>query len=194
MTSTLIVGHPDLSASRVNAALTAAALEAADVDVRILADLYPDGRLDVLAEQAALSAADQIVLLYPTYWYSTPAPLKPWLDEVLVRGWAYGTGEPGALAGKTLRVVTTTGGTALGYREGELHSFEYDAILAPLKATARRLGMLWGAPLVIHGVREIDDNALVDAGRHFRDVLAGTDEPDLRWALPDASPEGAALR
>jgi putative NADPH-quinone reductase len=194
VTTTLIVGHPDLSTSRVNAALAAAALETPSVEVRILADLYPSGRLDVLAEQATLSAADEIVLLYPTYWYSTPAPLKRWLDEVLLRGWAYGTGSPGALAGKFLRVVTTTGGAALGYREGELHSYEYEAILAPLKATAHRLGMLWRAPLVIHGVRELDESALDEVGRHLRAVLTGTQEPDIRWALPNGGSEAAVLR
>lgn len=195
MTTVLIAGHPDLSASRVNAALLAAALDLPTVDVRVLANLSPAAPLDVPAEQAALAAADDIVLLYPTYWYSTPAPLKRWLDEVLLRGWAYGTGGRGALAGKTLRIVTTTGGTALGYLPGELHSYEYDLILAPLKATAHRLGMRWRPPLVIHGVRELDEVALTAAAQHFRSVLAGSEEPDPRWALPPvADPETAVLR
>ena len=116
MSTALIVGHPDLTASRVNAALTAAAIGLPGVDIRILASLSANGAFDVKAEQAALSSADDIVLLYPTYWYSTPAPLKRWLDEVLQRGWAYGTGEPGALAGKSLRIVTTTGGSRSGLR------------------------------------------------------------------------------
>jgi len=126
VSTAVIVGHPDLTASRVNAALTSAAREASLVDVRVLTALYPDGAIDVRAEQAALETADHVVLLYPTYWYSPPAPLKRWLDEVMERGWAYGTGRPGALAGKTLRIVTTTGGEGAAYAPGELHSFEYD--------------------------------------------------------------------
>lgn len=176
MTTALIVGHPDLSASRLSAALTAAARPIPGVDVRILTERYPDGRIDVLAEQAALSAASDIVLLYPTYWYSTPAPLKRWLDEVLQRGWAYGTGGAGALAGKTLRVVTTTGGAEAAYRHGELHSFDYDAILAPLKATAHRLGMSWRPPLVVHGVRELDQQQIDDLTGRFVDVVGGRSE------------------
>lgn len=171
MSSALIVGHPDLPASRVSAALAEEAKRVPGVDVRILTDLYPGGGPDVLAEQSALSAADDIVLLYPTYWYSTPAPLKRWLDDVLVRGWAYGTGGAGALAGKSLRVVTTTGGAEAAYRPGELHSFEYDAILAPLKATAHRLGMSWRPPLVVHGVRDLDDAGLRELSAAFGELL-----------------------
>ena len=171
MSTALIVGHPDLAASRINAALVEAIRAVPSVDVRVLTDLYPDDRPDVRAEQSALERADEVVLLYPTYWYSTPALLKRWLDEVLVRGWAYGTGKPGALAGKTLRVVTTTGGTVEGYREDELHSFEYDAILAPLKATAHRLGMIWREPLVIHGARDIDDSQLDELAGTFSELL-----------------------
>lgn len=189
MNTAVIVGHPDLARSKVNAALTSAALGLPGADVRILSAVYPNGRPDIAAEQTALAAADDIVLLYPTYWYSTPAPLKRWLDDVLQRGWAYGTGAPGALAGKGLRVVTTTGGTALGYRPGELHSYEYDAILAPLKATAHRLGMVWRPPLVIHGVRDLDDRALTELREHLRDVLTNAAEPDKRWAQPAAFEE-----
>jgi putative NADPH-quinone reductase len=171
VSTAVIVGHPDLTASRVNAALTSAAREASLVDVRVLTALYPDGAIDVRAEQAALETADHVVLLYPTYWYSPPAPLKRWLDEVMERGWAYGTGRPGALAGKTLRIVTTTGGEGAAYAPGELHSFEYDDILAPMKATSHRLGMTWRAPLVVHGVRGLDDEALEKLSARFTALL-----------------------
>jgi putative NADPH-quinone reductase len=193
VSTALIVGHPDLSASRINAALTAAAAHIPSVDVRILADLYPGGVTDALAEQAALSRADDVVLLYPTYWYSMPAPLKNWLDAVMTRGWAYGTGAPGALAGKTLRVVTTTGGAEAGYRPGELHSYEYDAILAPLRATAHRLGMRWRAPLVIHGVRDIDDEMLAKLSGHFEQILRGLTEPNEHQASQSAAVLEAGL-
>ncbi|MFE4951903.1 NAD(P)H-dependent oxidoreductase [Leifsonia sp. NPDC056665] len=178
----LIVGHPDLAASRLSAALTAEAADIPSVDVRILADLYPGGVAEAIAEQAALSRVDDVVLLYPTYWYSMPGLLKNWLDTVMMRGWAYGTGAPGALAGKTLRVVTTTGGSETGYRPGELHSYEYDTILAPLRATAHRLGMRSRAPLVVHGVRDIDDEMLTELSHHFGEVLSGRAEPDVRPA------------
>src|ERR1700710_1680786 len=102
MTTALIVGHPDLSISRINAALVSSALTAPEIDVRILSDLRTASGFDLDAEQNALEKASEIVLSYPTYWYSTPGILKSWMDDVLTRGWAYGTGGSGALAGKSL--------------------------------------------------------------------------------------------
>ena len=177
MTTALIVGHPDLSISRINATLVASALSAPEIDVRILSDLRTASGFDLDAEQNALEAADEIVLLYPTYWYSTPGILKSWMDDVLTRGWAYGTGGSGALAGKSLRVVTTTGGAEDGYHPGQLHSFEYEAILAPLKATAHRLGMTWATPLVIHGARDVDDEQLQNLRKTFLTLLDSASEP-----------------
>lgn len=171
MSTALIVGHPDLGNSRINAALTNEASAIDSVDVRVLSQLYPDGAIDLAAEQQALSAADTVVLQYPTYWYSPPSILKCWLDNVLVRGWAYGTGTPGALAGKGLRIVTSTGGTSDGYRDGGLHSYPYDAMLVPLQATAHRLGMKWREPLVVHGIRDIDGDGLVALRATYRALL-----------------------
>ena len=114
--STLIVlAHPDLAHSRINAPLAAGVADVPGVTVRHLDALYPDGAIDIEAEQRALEAADTIVLQYPTYWYSTPGLLKTWLDTVLLRGWAYGSSAPGVLKGKGLRVVTSTGGIEAAY-------------------------------------------------------------------------------
>lgn len=165
---TLVVyANPRGPQSRANAALLRAVTARPATEIRDLGALYPDGVIDVEAEQAALERADHVVLQYPTYWYSVPGLLKTWLDEVLTPGWAYGPGRPGALAGKTLRIVTTTGGTAEGYRPGQLHGFEYRELLAPLRATARRLGMDFLEPFVLHGVRDLSDAELVAAGVEY---------------------------
>jgi putative NADPH-quinone reductase len=171
MTTALIVGHPDLDSSRLSAALVRSALGLPGVDVRVLQDVALGRRFDVDAEQQALAGADHVVLLYPTYWYSAPGLLKSWMDQVFTRGWAYGTGAPGALAGKTLSVVTTTGGAETAYQPGQLHSFEYDQILAPLKATAHRVGMRWGQPIVVHGARDVDEVRLSALNEEFRELL-----------------------
>jgi len=176
MTTALIAGHPDLEHSHLSAALVSVAAHLDGVDVRVLQQLAPTSTFDVEAEQRALTAADLVVLVYPTFWYSPPAILKAWMDQVFTRGWAYGTGAPGALAGKTLTVVTSTGGAEAAYRTGELHSFEYDTILAPLKATAHRLGMAWGEPLVVHGVRDVDEATLEGLADRFRDILTASGE------------------
>ena len=168
----MVLAHPDLAHSRVNAVLAAAARTVPDVEVRDLTALYPDFRIDVPAEQAAIAAADEIVLQYPTHWYSVPGVMKQWLDDVLVRGWAYGTGRPGALAGKTLRVVTSTGGKAEAYVHGGFHGWPYAEILVPLQATAKRLGMVWAEPLVVHDARGVSDAELAAAAERYTALLS----------------------
>jgi putative NADPH-quinone reductase len=167
----VVLAHPDLENSRITAALAAVANRAPGVEVRDLSALYPDRVIDVAAEQAALAHVDEVVLQYPTYWYSMPGLLKQWLDDVLVRGWAYGTGRPGALRGVGLRVVTSTGGVEEEYATGGFHGWPYDDILVPLEATARRLGMLWREPLVVHGAREVTEAELAAAGHRYCELL-----------------------
>ena len=90
MKTLVLVFHPDMSASRANRPLAAKAETLGnDVTVRYMYDIYPDQKVDVAAEQAALEAADRVVLQFPMYWYSTPAQLKQRLDDVLLYGWAY---------------------------------------------------------------------------------------------------------
>lgn len=176
-TTLVLLDHPDISRSRVNRALAAALADAPDLAVRDLRRLYPDGRIDVTAERAAVEAADNVVLQYPTHWYAPPALLKSWLDEVLVRGWAYGTGAPGALAGKTLRVATSTGGTREAYSPAGFHGWNYSDILIPLQATARRLGMQWLDPFILHGVRDLADEQLQDLAQDYRHLLESRSLP-----------------
>lgn len=168
----VLLDHPNLSASRINRALATALEDAPDLTVHDLRRLYPAGHLDLAAERAAVEAAENIVLQYPTHWYAPPAFLKTWLDEVLVRGWAYGTGAPGALAGKTLRVATSTGGAAEAYSPDGFQGWDYNDILIPLQATARRLGMQWLSPFILHGARDLTDEQLQDLAQDYRNQLS----------------------
>jgi glutathione-regulated potassium-efflux system ancillary protein KefF len=105
----VLAAHPDWRDSRVNSRLLAAAQAVPGMDVNDLYGSYPDYAIDVPAEQARLAAAQLVVLVHPVQWYSMPALLKLWLDEVLTWGWAYGAGGT-ALRGKDLWLVATTGG------------------------------------------------------------------------------------
>ncbi|OWK28650.1 general stress protein 14 [Sphingomonas mucosissima] len=44
---------------------------------------------DVRVEQQRIDHADNLVLVYPVYWWSMPALLKGWIDRVFVSGWAF---------------------------------------------------------------------------------------------------------
>ncbi|WP_181962103.1 NAD(P)H-dependent oxidoreductase, partial [Klebsiella pneumoniae] len=109
MKTTVFVTHPNINQSRVNSALAKGAASLTGVEVRYLYDLYPDGKIDVVAEQAALEKTDRIVLQFPMQWYSTPPLLKQWLDDVLTYGWSHG-GETQALRDKQLMLAVSLGG------------------------------------------------------------------------------------
>jgi glutathione-regulated potassium-efflux system ancillary protein KefG len=135
----LIIAHPHLAASRINAALLRGAATVAGVEVHDLYHHAPDGWFDVRAEQARLLRADAVVLQFPLHWYSVTPLLKAWMDEVLLAGWAYGR-DGTALRGKGLLVATTCGGDPDDYGR-HAGQFTLTELLRPLEATARYCGM-----------------------------------------------------
>lgn len=159
----LVAAHPNWRESRVNRRLLQAARQTGAVDVCDLFATYPDYHIDIPAEQARLSSAQLVVLLHPVQWYSMPALLKLWLDEVFAFGWAYGGGH--ALQGKDLWLVTTTGGPEAAYSPQGYNRYFFDAFMPPYDQTASLCGMRFLPPLVLHGahrVPEADLQAHVD--------------------------------
>ncbi|SUP41747.1 NAD(P)H-dependent oxidoreductase [Veillonella criceti] len=149
MKTTVFVFHPHMSDSVVNKALAKAA-EGAQVDVRYMYEIYPDGKIDVKAEQKILEATDRIVLQFPFYWYSCPPLLKQWEDEVFEHGWAYGsTGT--ALHGKELMLALSTGAKAEDYTKGSRFDVTIDELVLPFKATSQLIGTTWLKPFVTYG-------------------------------------------
>ena len=175
MKTLVLVFHPDMSASRANRLLAARAETLGDdVTVRHMYDIYPDQKVDVAAEQAALEAADRVVLQFPMYWYSTPALLKQWEDDVLLYGWAYGsTGK--ALAGKELLVAVSTGGQYGNDEDG----YSLTELLRPLQATANMVQMTYLEPFTTTGTLTITDEALAQRAEDYAATLQSTDLPVL---------------
>ena len=148
----VLVAHPDIARSRVNRALAARArdLSTEAVEVRDLYALYPDFVIDVDAEQAALAAARAVVWVHPVQWYSMPALMKLWVDEVLAFRWAYGPGGQ-ALAGKCLWLVASAGGTEDSYRESGSNGHAFGQFLPAYQQTAELAGMRFLEPSVFYG-------------------------------------------
>jgi glutathione-regulated potassium-efflux system ancillary protein KefG len=137
----VLLAHPRLSASRINAALREGLRDLDGVAVHDLYHAYPDGDIDVAAEQQRLLAHDTVVLQFPIQWYAMPALLKHWFDEVLQSGWAYGR-DGNALAGKGLFVAATSGGDPAGYGR-HAAQFTLTELFRPIEASARYCGMRW---------------------------------------------------
>ena len=111
---------------------------------------------------AACAAAPLLVLLHPIQWYSMPALMKLWLDEVLTHGWAYGH-QGTALQGKDLWLVATTGGPEASYHPQGYNRYFFDAFLPPYEQTAALCGMRFLPPLVLHGAQPGEPGRDVDA-------------------------------
>src|SRR5680860_447026 len=67
---------------------------------------------DLAKLRDAISAADHLVFIYPTWWGTYPALLKGFLDRILTPGWAFeeisgGTGFNGLLGGRSAELITT---------------------------------------------------------------------------------------
>ena len=168
----VLVAHPQMQHSRVSRALMqAAARVEREVEVVDLYALYPDYLVDVAAEQARIVAADLIVWLHPIHWYSMPPLMKLWLDEVFAFGWAYGPGGE-ALRGKSLWLVTSTGGSDDAYRPDGHNRYFFDAFLHPYEQTAALCGMQWLPPLVLHGAHRIGEDALAAHAALWAERLA----------------------
>lgn len=132
----VVLAHPDLARSKINAAWAAALAGLDGVTVRDIHALYPDGKIDVAAEQAAVRAHDRVIFQFPLFWFSVPPLLKAWFDQVLAYGFVYGPGGD-ALEGKSIGVAISTGGKAEAYRAGAQNGWTLDELLRPIQATAR---------------------------------------------------------
>ena len=163
----VVYAHPYPQHSRAGAALLSAIAQVPGLEVRSLYDRYPDFDIDVAAEQAALEDARLVIWMHPLYWYTVPALMKLWLEQVLVRGWAYGEGG-GALAGKDCLWVTTTGGDEAAFSPAGRHAHEFPAFVPAVEQTARFCGMNWLEPFVLHGAHIIPDEELRSAAEDLR--------------------------
>jgi putative NADPH-quinone reductase len=157
----IVHAHPRPSQSRVVKDLLSVLQARPGAEVRSLYQLYPDFDIDVEAEQQALLRAQHIVWLTPVYWYSVPALMKHWIDQVLAHGWAYGHGGE-ALKGKACWWVASAGGSRPEYTPEGTHKRPFADYVTPIENTARFCGMQWFRPFVVHGGHAIAPQALGD--------------------------------
>jgi glutathione-regulated potassium-efflux system ancillary protein KefF len=163
----LVYAHPHHSRSIAQRMLLDAVRDVASVHVHSLYDRYPDFDIDAQAERALLTQARLVIWQHPLYWYTAPALLKLWFEEVLLRGWAFGEGGT-ALAGKDCLWVTSTGAPTEGYQPDGMHQHLFEAFVPVVKQTAQFCQMHWLDPLVVHGAHRIERAALEQHAKQYR--------------------------
>lgn len=144
--------HPNFAQSTGNKILFEAVRDLPNITVNELYVRYPDFKIDIKREQELLVAHDLIVFQFPFYWYSTPALMKQWEDDVLAYGFAYPPRVGNALAGKHWLTVATTGGPQWAYTSGGFNNFTLPELLRPLQQTAYLCGMRWHSPFIQYGI------------------------------------------
>lgn len=98
---------------------------------------------EVAVERLLLIKADRIVFQFPLYWYSAPAILKQWLDEVFSVNQL-------DLSGKELGLVVSTGSPAKAFQAGGTEKYAMSEVLRPYEMLANRMGMKYLTPVLIH--------------------------------------------
>ncbi len=130
----IIVAHPDLAHSVVNKSWIKALTGHATI--HSLYDAYPAGTfIDIAHERTLVEHHYRVILQFPLYWYSAPALLKSWMDEVFGEGWAYGAGGD-AWVGRQLGVAVSCGSAQEKFREGESQIHTLGTYLSPYEGAA----------------------------------------------------------
>lgn len=151
----VVFAHPAQRNTSINLAMATRAKQLDSVTLVDLYGEYPRFEIDIEKEQERLLAHDIIVLQFPLFWYSTPALLKQWQDLVLEYGFAYGP-KGKRLAGKTVIVSVTTGGSAADYSQLGGNKHPFPDFLLPLRQTAELCGMTFLPPFVLHAANHIE--------------------------------------
>jgi glutathione-regulated potassium-efflux system ancillary protein KefG len=169
----ILFAHPGYHRSHANKALLQALRKMEGVTIHDLYQHYPNMFIDVAQEQQLLLEHDIIIFQHPLYWYSSPAIIKEWMDQVLEYGFAFGP-DGHALKDKALLSVITTGGSQESYTSQGHNRRAVIEYLLPFKQTAWLCGMRYLPPFVLYSYHTIQDVRLLrETAREYRLLLEG---------------------
>lgn len=136
MKTLIIVTHPDIENSLVNKRWVEELNKYPEkFTVHQLYKVYPDGNIDVIAEQKMIEEYDKIVFQFPVYWHSCPSLLKKWIDDVLIYGWAYGSKSGYKMSGKKVTLAMSAGVDEYEYNPGEKYRYTLKDLTRPFDLT-----------------------------------------------------------
>jgi putative NADPH-quinone reductase len=164
----VILAHPDIARSRVNKRWAEELRAHSDaITVHNIYEAYPDRKIDVAAEQKLVEAHDRIIFQFPIFWFSTPAFLKLWIDEVLTYGWAFGPGGD-KLKDKEIGLAFSTGGKGEAYQAGGQNRFAMSELTKWLEATAIYVGAKFLPSVALHGaLYDLTDEDLAASAKAY---------------------------
>ncbi len=174
MKTLIIVAHPNMSESVINKRWIEELNKFPEkYTVHQLAEVYPDGKIDVLAEQKLIEQYDKIVFQFPYYWFNCPALLKKWLDEVLTHGWAYGSKSGYQMQGKKIALAIS-----LGVDEDELgksgkYKYTLDELTRPFELSFEYVKANYQPPFAFYGMEyNVSENHISLGVKLYMEFLA----------------------
>lgn len=148
MKTLVLVSHPEYDNSMTEAFLKQCQSDIENVDWVVLDNIQTEFTFDKEQEQQRLTQYDRILFQFPMYWYSAPALMKKYEDDVFTKNFiAYE--QEGALKGKEMGIITTLGDPIKDYQVGGREGFSISELLKPYQAIAQRGQMKFLKPFVI---------------------------------------------
>lgn len=148
MKTLVLVSHPEYDNSMTEAFLKQCQSDIENVDWVVLDNIQKDFIFDKEQEQQRLAQYDRILFQFPMYWYSAPALVKKYEDDVFTKNFIAHEQE-GALKGKEMGIITTLGDPIKDYQVGGREGFSISELLKPYQAIAQRGQMKFLKPFVI---------------------------------------------
>lgn len=178
MQTTILLFHPHLNQSRVNRALADGA-RSAGFTVRDMYGKYPDFNIDVDHERQILEQTDRIVFQFPIYWYSSPALVKQYEDDVFTGNWAYNGGK--ALLDHEWLLAVSPGANQAAYQEDGRIRYRLPELLRPFQATSVLIKTKFLTPFVSYNASNMTDDELTARVHAYVDYLK---QPQIPLADP----------
>ena len=181
MSKTLvIVAHPSIAQSAVNKRWLAQLRRYPErFTVHELYAAYPDGKIDIAAEQRLADAHQALVLQFPVYWFNCPPLLKQWFDSVFTHGWAFGSSAT-AFKGRKLGLAVSHGTPPQDYSHTGKIRHTLTETLVPFEIIAHYIGAKYLPPFTFHAleffteeeIRANHDKMVAHAEQAAKDLLA----------------------
>lgn len=146
----VVLAHPNLEVSEVNKSFVSKISASDLVTINDLYKKYDDFNINIDEEQQLLIVHDIIIFQFPLYWFSSPALLKKWQDDVITS--EFSIGENNQLKGKKLMIVVSAGGSEKDYHHGGTMNITMDEVLAPFESFALLTEMEYLSPFVTYSV------------------------------------------
>ncbi len=148
MKTLVLVSHPEYDNSMTEAFLKQCQSDIGNVDWVVLDKIQNNFNFDKEQEQNRLTQYDRILFQFPMYWYSAPALMKKYEDDVFTKNFIAFEQE-GKLKGKEMGIITTLGDPIKDYQVGGREGFSISELLKPYQAIAQRGQMKFLKPFVI---------------------------------------------